>query len=184
MDLTTDIHEKMEKAMSLLADDLAAIRAGRASPSLVERIMVEAYETKMPLVELATISAPEPNQLVVAPFDQSVIRAIQQAISQRRELNFSSYIDDLVVRVQIPPLTAERREEFIKLLGQKLEAGRVMIRQIRQEKRVEIKRAFENNEVSEDAKYRLEEDLQKITDEYMEKIEEMGKRKETELRSV
>jgi len=183
MDLA-EIREKMEKALAVLADELANVQAGRATPAMVEKIMVEAYETKMPLVELATISAPEPSQLLVTPFDQSILRNIQLAISQNRSLKLSSSIDGEAVRVQIPPLTAERREEFVKILGQKLEAGRVMIRQIRQQRRVEIKRAFEEEEISEDAKFRFEKELQEITDEFMEKITKMGEKKEAELRSV
>ena len=183
MDLS-GIREKMEKALAFLTDELATVRAGRATPALVEKLMVEAYETKMPLVELATITAPEVSQLLITPFDQTIIKNIELAISGARALKLSAVVDEGVVRVQIPPLTAERREEFIKLLNQKLEAGRVMIRQIRQEKRIEIKRAFENEELSEDAKFQLEKDLQEVTDEFMEKIEKMKERKEAELRSV
>lgn len=183
MDLT-EVRDKMAKALEILADELATVRAGRATPSLVEKIVVEAYETRMPLVELATISAPEPNQLVIAPFDQSIIKNIQLAISQEKELKLSPVVDENVIRIQIPPLTAERREEFLRLLSRKLEVGRVAIRQIRQEKRGEIKRAFENKEIGEDAKFRLEEELQELTNEFMEKIEEMGERKEAELRTV
>lgn len=183
MDLT-DSREKMEKALRVLAEDLATVQAGRASPALVERIMVEAYETKMPLVELATITAPEPNQILVNPFDQSILKNIQLAINGRRELKLSAVADGEVIRVHIPPLTAERREEFVKLLNQKLESGRVMIRQIRQEKRNEIRKAFEANEISEDAKFRFEKDLQELTDEFVGKIETMGETKESELKTV
>lgn len=178
-----EVREKMIRALEVLADELATVRAGRATPALVEKIMVETYQTRMPLVELATISAPEPNQLVITPFDQSIIKNIELAISQNKELKLSPKVDEQVIRVQIPPLTAERREEFIKLLSQKLEAGRVTIRQIRQDKKAEIKRAFENDEISEDAKFRLEKELQELTDEFMEKIEAMGKAKEAELRT-
>ena len=90
-------------------------------------------------------------------------------------------MDGTIIRVKIPPLTAERRKEFLRILGQKLEAARIMIRQVRQEKRNEIKTAFENDELAEDAKYRGEEDLQKVTDEYMDRIEQMGKNKDEEL---
>lgn len=183
MDLT-GISEKMDKALEVVATDVASIRAGRASPALVEKMMVEAYDTRMPMVELATISAPEPSLLVISPFDQTVLRNIEQAIASHKEMQFSVAVDGAVIRVKIPPLTSERREEFVRLLRQKLETGKVMIRQVRQEKRNEIKNAFEANEISEDAKFALEEDLQKITDEYMEKIDELGKRKEEELTSV
>lgn len=180
----TDIREKMTRALEILADELATVRAGRATPALVEKIMVEAYETRMPLVELATITAPEPNQLVIIPFDQTITKNIQLAISQNKELKLSPVVDEDTIRVQIPPLTAERRKEFIRQLGQKLEAGRVTVRQIRHAKRMELKRAFENGQMGEDEKFRLEEELQELTDEFMKKVEEMGKAKEAELRTV
>ena len=183
MDLS-GVRENMEKALTALADELSSVQAGRANPAIVEKMMVDAYNTKMPLVELATISAPEPNQLLVSPFDPTIIKDIQQAITQNKELRFSATIDENVIRVQIPPLTQERREEFVRMLNQKLEIGRVAIRQIRQEKRSEIKQVFEDNQISEDAKFRLEKELQEITDELMEKISQMGQKKEEELLSI
>lgn len=180
----TDIREKMERTLEFLADELATLKTGRATPSLVEKVKVEAYETQMPLVELATITAPEPNQLVITPFDQTIIKNIERAIAVDKELKLSPRIDGDLIRIGIPPLTSERREEFIKLLNQKLEAGRVTIRRIRQDKRAEIKRAFEAKEISEDEKFRLEEELQELTDKFMEKIEKMGKQKEAELLSI
>ncbi len=183
MDLT-DSRQKMENVIGLLAEDLNTLRAGRANPALVEKIMVDAYETKMPLVELATIGSPDPNQLVITPFDQTIIKNIQQALSLHQEMGISPMIDGAVIRVQIPPLSEERREEFVKVLHQKLESGRIMIRQVRQEKRNEIKDTFEADQVSEDAKFKMEEDLQKMTDEFIEKIDKIGEAKEAELRSV
>jgi len=178
----TDAREKMTRALTLLADELATIRTGRATPALVEKIMVEAYETRMPLMELATISAPEPDQLVITPFDQNVLKNIYQALSDRRELRLSPVIEENIIRIKIPPLTAERREELIKQLSQKLETGRIAIRQVRQNKRMELKRAFEEGQMTEDEKFKLEKELQELTDEFMAKIEAMGKQKETELR--
>lgn len=183
MDLETARH-KMEKALAALSEELTALQAGRATPAMVEKIMVEAYDTKMPLVELATISAPEPNQLLITPFDQAVISNIQAALNRNREIKLSSIVDENLIRVQIPPLTAERREEFVRLLKQKMEAGKVMIRQVRQNERQEIHRAFEDGEISEDAKYRFENNLQELTDEFTGKIDQMGETKKKELRSV
>lgn len=173
--------KKMAQAIEFLVSEIATLKTGRATPDLVAKIMVDAYETKMPLVELATITAPEANQLVVAPFDQSVIKQIEKSLSQDRDLGISPRIDGQLIRLDIPPLTGERREEFVKLLNQKLEAGRVTLRQIRQEMRAEIKRSFENSLLSEDEKFRLEEKLQKIADEFMEKIDQIGKNKEKDL---
>jgi ribosome recycling factor len=180
MDLN-ETRQKMEQALEFLIAELGTLKTGRATPALVERIMVEAYETRMPLVELATIAAPEPNQLVVTPFDQAVIKNIERSLGQDRDLNLSPRIDGHLIRIDIPPLTGERREEFVRLLSQKLEAGRVTIRQIRHDKMAELKRAFENKELNEDEKFRLEKDLQAVTDEMMNRIEAMGKKKEEEL---
>lgn len=179
----TDVQDKMTKALELLRQDLAGIRAGQATPALVEKVMVEAYETKMPLVELATITARSPNELLITPFDQSIIQKIERALAKDRNLGLSPVVDETVIRLTIPPLTEEKRRELVKVLRQKLEAGRIMIRQIRREKMVEIKRQFEAKELNEDEKFLAEEELQKLTDESNQKIEEMGKEKESELLS-
>lgn len=179
-----DVHQKMTKALELLRQEIGALKTGRASPSLVEKIMVDAYETKMPLVELAMISAPESNQLVITPFDLNVIRNIEKALAMDRGLGLAPVVEGLVIRLKIPPLTEERRKEFVKLLGQKLEAGRIMIRQIRGEKMREIRDWGERKEINEDEQFRLEQDLQKITDEYNLKIEEIGKQKTSELMQI
>lgn len=179
-----DAQEKMTKALQVLAEDLATLRTGQANPALIEKIMVEAYETKMPLVELATITTSGPNQLLVTPFDQTIIGDINRSLCLDRNLGLSSIIDNNVIRIQIPPLTQERRQEFTKILHQKLEAGRVMIRQIRHEKMAEIDQAFEVKQMSEDEKFRLHQELQKITDEFNGQIEEMGQRKEAELLAI
>lgn len=179
-----DTKEKMAKALQVLAEDLATLVTGQASPALIEKIIIEAYEGKFPLVELATITTSGPNQLLVTPFDQTIIGNINRSLSIDRNLGLSSIIDNNVIRVQIPPLTMERRQEFTKLLHQKLEAGRVMIRQARHEKMTDINRAFETKQMSEDEKFRLHQELQKITDEFNGKIDEIGQRKEKELLSI
>jgi ribosome recycling factor len=183
MDLN-DVRDKMAKALQVLAEDLSTLRTGQASPALIEKIIVEAYEGKFPLVELATITTSGPNQLLVAPFDQTIIGNIHRSLSMDRNLGLSAIVDANVIRVQIPPLTQERRQEFTKLLHQKLEAGRVMIRQARHEKMADINQAFEAKQMSEDEKFRLQQELQKITDEFNEKIDEMGQRKERELLAI
>ena len=183
MDLN-DARDKMAKALQVLAEDLATLRTGQASPALIEKIIVEAYEGKFPLVELATISTSGPNQLLVTPFDQTIIGNINRSLSIDRNLGLSAIVDNNVIRVQIPPLTQERRQEFAKVLHQKLEAGRVMIRQARHEKMGIINQSFEDKQLGEDEKFRLEEELQKITDEFNGKIEEMGSKKEKELLAI
>jgi len=183
MDLN-NVRDKMAKALQVLAEDLSTLRTGQASPALIEKIIVEAYEGKFPLVELATITTSGPNQLLVTPFDQTIIGNIHRSLSMDRNLGLMAIVDANVIRVQIPPLTQERRQEFTKLLHQKLEAGRVMIRQARHEKMADINQAFEAKQMSEDEKFRLQQELQKITDEFNEKIEEIGQRKEKELLAI
>ncbi len=183
MDLS-DVRDKMSKALEALIEDLATLRTGQANPGLIEKIIVEAYESKFPLVELATISIAGPNQLLVTPFDQTIIGQIQRSLMMDRNLGLTAIVDNNVIRVQIPPLTSERRQEFIKLLHQKLEAARVMIRHVRHEKMLVIQKAFEEKQIGEDEKFRFQEELQKITDEFNEKIEEIGQRKEKELLAI
>ncbi len=182
--MAVDLQEsekKMAKSLDFLRDELAQIKTGRATPSLIERIMVSAYETTMPLLELATISAPSADELVITPFDQSIIREIERAIGARRDLGLSARVDGDLIRISIPPLTTERREELVKVLGQKIEMGKVAIRQIRHEARAVIKRQFEEDEIHEDERRRLEEELEKITERMNEKIEGMSSVKEAEI---
>lgn len=180
MDLD-QVRQRMEKTLGFLQDELAQIKTGRATPSLIEKIMVEAYETKMPLVELATISCPDPDKLLVTPFDQSIIRQIERAIASRKELGLSPVVDEEVIRIKIPPLTSERREELSRVLSQKLEAGRVAIRQIRHEERSGLKRQFEEKEINKDEWLSQMDKLQELTDEMNEEIGKMGKIKEEEI---
>ncbi|HUV43102.1 MAG TPA: ribosome recycling factor [Patescibacteria group bacterium] len=174
----------MEKVLDLLHQELVSLKVGRATPALVEQIQVEAYETKMPLVELATIASPESNQLLITPFDQAVIRNIEKALSLDRDLGLNPVVDGETIRLTIPPLSEERRKELVKVLGQKLESGRVMIRQVRQDKMQEIRSAFEKKEISEDEKFRREKELQEITNEFNQKIAEIGKQKEDQLLTI
>ncbi len=179
-----EVKDKMIKALGILRQDLVNLKVGRATPALVEQIQVEAYETRMPLVELATITSPESKQLLITPFDQTIIRNIEKALALDRNLGLSPVVDGQVIRLTIPPLSEERRKELAKLLGQKLEAARITIRQIRQSKMQEIRGAFENKEISEDEKFRREKELQDITDEFNQKISELGHQKEKQLLTI
>lgn len=178
------VRQKMEGALAALRQDIVTIKTGRATPALIEQIIVEAYGSKMPLVELATITVPDACQLLVAPFDQTVVKNIEKALAVDRNLGLSPSVDGNVIRLKIPPLTEERRKEFVKVLGQKLEAGKIMIRQIRGEEMRRVRTLAQSKELNEDEAFRAETDLQKITDEYNGKIEEMGKQKEAEILSV
>ncbi|MFH1840600.1 MAG: ribosome recycling factor [Candidatus Shapirobacteria bacterium] len=179
------VKNNMEQVLVLLRQDLNTLHAGRASSSLIEKLVVEAYDTKMPLMELATISTPEANQLAVSPFDPGILKNIVRALSLHQELHLSPQIDENnVIRLVLPPLTAERREELVKILRRKLESARIMIRQVRADKMHQIKAESENKTLNQDEKKKAESDVQKLTDDYNQKIGEMGKAKETELLSL
>lgn len=181
----SDISSRMEKALEIVRAEISSIRTGRATPSLVENIICPVYggTQRLKVVELGTISTPTPGTITIAPWDVSIVGEIRAGI-QVANVGLTPIIDAEIIRIQIPPLSQERRQEFIKLLHRQLENGRVMIRQIRHDKMIDIKRAFEAKELNEDEKFRLEQDLQKLTDEFVEKIEEIGKRKEAELLAV
>jgi ribosome recycling factor len=184
MDLneTTD---KMRKILEFVKTDVATIRTGKATPALVENIIIGAYggSAKMRVLELATITAPDPQSLVIAPYDQSIIGDIRRDI-EAANIGMVPVIDNNVVRISVPSLTTERRMEYVKMLHKKLEDGRVKLRQVRHELMTEMKRQFEEKTLFEDDKNRLEEELQKLTDKMMEEVEKVGEAKEKELMTV
>ena len=182
-ELITLLRQKFEKVMGIIKEDMATVRVGRAKPDLVENIPVAAYGSKMRLVELATITAPDANMLVISPYDKSITREIEKAISDS-ELQLSPAVSSDQIRIVLPPLTQERRLDFVKLLKQKTESGKVMIRQARQDVKEKIDALKSRNDVSEDDIYMLHEQLDKITGEYNEKIEVMERTKEDEIMAV
>lgn len=179
------IRQRMEQVLQAVREDVASIRTGRATPSLVENIKVAAYEgtQELKLVELAMITAEDAQTLLIQPWDKATINEIKKAIEQEK-IGLTPTADGDVLRIKMPPMTAEDRENYIRVLNQKLENGRVMVRQIRQEAMQGIRDAFENKEFSEDDKILQEKKVQEITDEYTDRIEQAGKAKEEELRSV
>lgn len=184
MDLT-EIKIKMQKVLEFVKGDISTIRTGRATTSLVENIIIEAYggSTKMRVLELANISVPDAQSIVIAPYDQSLIGDIRRDIIAANT-GLNPMIDNNLIRLAVPALTTERRLEYVKLLHVKLEDGRVKMRQIRHEKMGELKRGFEEKDITEDDRRRSEEELQKITDNMMQEIENLGKFKEAELMQV
>lgn len=180
-----DTRALMGKAVDHFKTELAAIRTGRAAPALIENIPVNAYggSSRMAVKELGTITAQDAQTLVVQPWDQSVIGEIRQGILAAN-VGLTPVIDNNIIRISVPALTTERRQEYVKLLGQKMEETKVSIRNIRQDKMREIKSAFEEKELSEDEKFKAEEDLQKITDEFTSQVEELGEKKEQEIMAL
>ena len=181
--LLIEARNGMDGVLDVVREDLTTVKTGRAKPSLVEHIEVLAYNTKMPLIELATISAPDPHLLVIQPWDESIIEAISKAIAAS-DLRLNPVVDQSLIRIQIPPLTQERREELVKLVHQKLESGRILLRQLRQDIKQKIEGMKGLPGVSEDDIHRQLDDLEKITDEFMGKLSAMGEVKEGELLAV
>jgi len=180
-----DTQSRMLKAVEFTRGEIGTIRTGRANPSIVENIVINAYggTAKLRVVELATISVQEAHQLVISPYDQSIAGDIRRDL-EAANLGVNPVLDNGIIRMTFPPLTEERRLEYVKMLHGKLEDGRVKIRQIRHEKMTEFKRLFEEGTLPEDDRFTLEKDLQEVTDKMMAVIEEMGKAKEAELMKV
>ncbi len=183
MDIPSRAEERMKKAVETLRRDLAGIRAGRASPALLEKVTVECYGTSLPLSQVASISVPEPRMLLVQPWDRQVVPAVEKAIA-RSDLGLVPQVEGTVIRVVIPPLTEERRQELLRLLRKKAEEGRVAVRNIRREANEEIKGRQKEGELSEDQARRTMEAVQRLTDRYIEEIEALLRAKEEELSAI
>lgn len=176
---------KMQRVVDFVRNDVAAIRTGRATSTLVENIEIGAYggTTRMRLVELATITVTDAQSIVISPYDQSIIGDIRRDI-EAANVGLTPVIDNNVIRIAVPVLTAERRQEYVKMLHVKLEDGRVKLRQTRHDLMTDLKRRFEAKEINEDDKYTAEENLQHLTDKMMGEIENIGKAKEADLMVV
>lgn len=181
----TETRVLMQKSLDHFKVEIASIRTGRAVPALIENIYCNAYggAQRLTVKELGTITTMDSQSLVVQPWDASVIGEIRQGILAAN-VGLTPVIDNNLIRISVPALTTERRQEYVKLLHQKTEETRVSIRTIRQDKMKEIKSAFEDKKLSEDDKFRAEEDLQKITDEFVGKIDEISDKKEQEILSI
>lgn len=178
-----DAESRMKGAVRSLEDDLAAIRTGRASPALAERVSVDYYGTPTPLIQLATISAPEPRLLTIRPFDPASIKEIERAILAS-DLGLTPSNDGKIIRLSIPPLTEERRHDLVKIVRNRAEEGRVAVRNVRRDTQNDMREFEREKLISEDELTRGEEDLQKLTDQYVDEINQLGERKEKEVLEV
>lgn len=180
--LIQETSSRIHKVLDLLKQDLATIRTGRAAPSLVENIVINAYggSAKLRVMEMATVHAQDLQTLVITPFDQSTMHDLEKGI-QEANIGLNPVVDAPILRITIQPLSTERRQELIHLMKQKLENGRIMVRQARQDGMNDVKK---NDELSEDEEARLEKEIQKLTDEAMVQIDSMGKQKEEELLQI
>ena len=179
----TTFRLKLDKAIEHISNEIAQLRTGRASIQLLDPVMVEAYGTRLKVNELATVSAPDSSLLTISPWDKSIIHEIEKAITLAG-LNLNPVVDGHIIRISIPPLTEERRKEMVKTLHQKIEAGRVMLRNIRLDSKKEIEQRKGTEDVSEDdLSYDLAE-MDKIFKTKSEELELIAKKKETELLTV
>jgi ribosome recycling factor len=182
-DILKDAESRMRGAIQALHDDLAAIRTGRANPSLVEKLPIEYYGTPTPLMQLASISVPEPRTLTIKPFDGSTLKAIEKAILSS-DLGLNPNNDGKVIHLNLPQLTEERRRELVKHVHHRLEEARVAVRNIRRDSHNDMRDFEKEKLISEDDLERGEEELQKLTDRFIEEVAEHGKRKEAEIMEV
>ncbi|HEY3263627.1 MAG TPA: ribosome recycling factor [Actinomycetota bacterium] len=178
-----DAREKMDKAITVLKEELAGIRTGRATPALLSRMHVEYYGTQVPLQQLASFSVPEPRTLLVQPFDKNAIGSMEKAI-MASDLGITPSNDGNVIRLSFPPLTEERRKDLIKLVHQRGEDGRVAVRNIRRHSKEELERLERDATISEDELTRAEKELQKLTDQHVAEVDETVAHKEQELKEI
>jgi len=179
-DILREAAERMQTALDLLEEDLASIRTGRASPSLVERMPIDYYGTKTSLIQLASISVPEPRQLLIRPFDPASLKDIERAILAS-DLGLTPNNDGKVIRLTIPQLTEERRRELVRVVHNRMEESRVKVRNVRRDLMKDLREFEKESLISEDEEERGEKDLQELTDKLIDKVDEIGEHKEHEI---
>ena len=183
MPTVEDAKTQMEAALEALRREFATVRTGKATPALLDTVRVEAYGSQMPLNQLATISTPESSLLVVQPFDKTLLPDIEKAI-MTADLGLNPANDGNIIRIPIPPLNEERRQEYVKLLHRMTEEGRISIRHARRTVRDELHQLVRDHELSEDESRRREDQLEKLTKDYVEKVDEILKSKEAEVMAI
>ncbi len=182
-DLYKDVEARMQGAIQALEDDIAGIRTGRANPGLVERLQVEYYGSATPLMQVASITVPDARTIMIRPFDASSLKEIEKAILASN-LGLTPNNDGKVIRLNLPPLTEERRRELAKVVHNRLEEARVAVRNIRRDGMKDIKEFKNEKLISEDEEKQGEEELQKITDRFIAQIEKIGERKQKEIMEI
>lgn len=182
-DLLKEAEEQMEKSMDWLRQELNSIRAGRATPSMIENVRVDYYGSQTPLNQIASISAPQPDLLIVQPWDRSALEAVEKGImAANMGLNPSN--DGGLIRIPVPPLSEERRKELVKTAKSRGEEAKIGIRNIRRDVKDTMKKVVEEEHISEDMQYEGEERLQKITDNYTDAVDRLINRKDAEIMEV
>jgi ribosome recycling factor len=182
-DVLDELRQRMEKSVEALHEDLLSIRTSRASPALVEKLPVEYYGTMTSLNQMASIAVPEPRLLVIRPWDPSALGDIERAIL-KSDLGLTPMNDGKLIRLNVPRLTEERRRELVKVVSKRVEEARVAIRNLRRDALKDLQDFEKEKMISEDDFYRGKDEVQKLTDEFIEKIDEMGQRKEEEVMEI
>jgi ribosome recycling factor len=178
-----DLEQKMKGALEAMAHDFSSYRTGRASPAVLDRVHVDYYGTETPVSQVANISTPEPRQLLIQPYDRSMIPAIERAIL-KSDLGMSPVNDGAGLRLNFPQMTEDRRKEMVKQVGQRTEQCKVSLRNLRREAIDQFKSLEKKKEITEDEVKGNEAKIQKVTDNFVQQAEALGKKKETELMSV
>jgi len=182
-DILDEVDERMKESVQYLRTELQSIRAGRATPGMLDNVKVEYYGSQVPLNQVASVSAPQPDLLIVQPFDRDSLKDIEKGI-MKADIGLNPNNDGEKIRVPVPPLSEERRKEMAKTVRERAEEAKISIRNIRRDAKDELQACVNENNYSEDVKYGAEEDLQEITDEYTEKVDRVQERKENELMEV
>lgn len=182
-EIISDAEQRMQGAMEALQRDLSGIRTGRASPALVDRLTIDYYGAATPLNQLAGVSAPEPRLLVIQPWDKGAMPAIERAI-QESDLGLTPNNDGTVIRLPIPQLTEERRQELVRLVRSQVEDAKVAVRNVRRDAIDGCKMLLDEKEISEDDERRAEHQIQELTDKYVARADEIGHGKEAEILEV
>lgn len=179
------IRERMGRILEEVRQQISTIRTGRATPSLVKDLVISVYNgtQSLKLIELATITTPDSQTISIAPWDKSILEEIKKGIEEAN-IGLTPVIVGEEIHINLPPMTAERREKYIRMLHDFLEKGRVAVRMVRQEAMKEVAKAFHEKQISEDQKLIEEEKIQKITDEFVSKINQAGEAKEAELQAL
>ena len=182
-EIQSDAERRMQKSVEAVTVDMTGIRSGKATPALLDSIKVDAYGQKTPLNQVASVSVPDPKSLVVQPWDKSILGDVVKAI-QAAELGFNPQVEGNLIRVPIPPLSEERRRELVKLVKKIAEDGKVAIRNVRRDANDKLKKAEKDKDISEDQQRKGGDLIQKLTDKFIENIDEIVTTKEKELMAV
>lgn len=179
----SELIKKLDGALDFFKTDIAQVRTGRANPVVIEELVVEVYGSKMKVKELGTISVPEPQLIVVSPWDKSVLQIIDKAIRES-DLKLNPVTADGVIRIPIPPLSQERREEFAKMVSTKMELARQTIRNIRQDAIKEIEKSFADKSIGEDEKFSQKEEVEKLVKDITTEVGELGEAKREDILAI